>query len=59
MKYYIITALGPFKKFYSITQQNPLHGTFQGSGISGSNWLFNSVLMMNTLKLQEFSKIIF
>ena len=27
-----------------------IHGTGQGSGASGSNWVFTSVLMMDTIE---------
>ena len=45
----IITALGTSQQSYSTTKK-PIHGTFQDSGASGSNRLFTSVPMMDTIE---------
>ena len=50
MKYKIIKTLGTSQQFYSTNKQKPIHGTGQGSGASGSNWLFTSVPMMVTIE---------
>ena len=50
MKYKIITALGTSQKLCSTNKQKPIHGTGQGSEASGSNWLFTSVPMINTIE---------
>ena len=38
------------KKIYSTNTKKTIHGTGQGSGASGSNWLFTSVPMMDTIE---------
>ena len=50
MKYKIITALGTSQQSYSTTKQKSIHGTCQGFEASGSNWLFTSVPMMDTIE---------
>ena len=49
MKYKVITSLGISEDHYSHSASLPIHGTCQGSGSSGTNWLLNSVPMMNLI----------
>ena len=49
MKYKVITALGISEDHHSHSTSFPIHGTGQGSGSSGTNWLFNSVPMMKLI----------
>ena len=45
----MITSLGISGDHYSHSTSFPIHGSGQGSGSSGINWLFNSVPMMNLI----------
>ena len=49
MKYCVITALGTSKRSY-LKIKKTIHGTGQGSGESGSYWLFTSIPMMGTIE---------
>ena len=50
MKYSIQISLGRSDTSDSNTEKTPLHGTGQGSGVSGSNWLFSSVPMFQIIE---------
>ena len=49
MKYKVITSLRISEDHYSHSISFPIHGPGQGSGSSGTNWLFNSVPMMTLI----------
>ena len=50
MKYCIITKIGTSKRSYSNTKTKRIHGSYQNLGALGSNWLFTSVPMMDTIE---------
>ena len=50
MQYRIQTSQGRSRNSYSNTEEVPIHGTGQGSGASGTDWLFNSVPMFQVLQ---------
>ena len=50
MQYHIQTPQGRSRKRYSNTDEVPIHWTEQGSGVSGTYWLFNSVPMFQVLQ---------
>ena len=50
MQYRIQTSQGRSRNSYSNTEEVPIHGTGQGSGESGTDWLFNSVPMFQVLQ---------
>ena len=49
-KYYIKTALGTAKTAYFSNNKCKLYGSGQGSGSSGTHWLFVSIYLMKTLE---------
>ena len=49
MKYKVITSLEISEDHYSNFTSFPIHRSGQGSGSAGTNWLFNSVPMMNLI----------
>ena len=50
MQYHIQTSQGRSRKIYSNIDKIPVHGTGQGSRVSGTGWLFNSVPMFQVLQ---------
>ena len=53
MEYRVQIPLGTFQSHYKYSTISPIHDTCQGSGFSGTHWVYIGISMVSTLEQQN------